>query len=179
MDFCALTVVYDTRSFEMAPMSHVIRLVTGLLMVLPVAVVMGGVAGGGQVMGYSLGVAGAIVAIYAFVYLRMRPSRFEVEGSELRIVFPLRTLSIDLDDVVRAGPITFEIFKQRYPRPIRMGAGGLFGGFGMLMTQNGRVQFYVSRDEPLVLLEFESGRMPVLISPSNPDEFLATIDCES
>ena len=162
----------------MAPMSKVIRLMTLFLLALPVAVAGGGFSSGEPVFGYSLMVAGAIVAIYAFVYLRMRPTRFEIEGKRLSIIFPTRIIDVDLDDVVRAGPITYEVFKRRYPRPIRLGAGGLFGGFGLLMTQNGKVQFYISRDEPLVLLEFESDRLPLLLSPSDPEAFLLAIDGE-
>ena len=157
-------------------MSHVIRLVTLFLLVLPIALAWGGLSRGGDVAAYGIAIAGAMALIYGFVFLRMRPTRFEIDGNQLRIVFPLRTLTVDLDDVSRVGPITFEIFRRHYPRPLRLGAGGLFGGFGLLMTQNGKVQFYISRDEPLVLLEFESGRMPLLISPTDPEAFARAVD---
>lgn len=47
---------------------------------------------------------------------------------------------------------------------MRIGIGGLWGGFGWLWPGRGLVNFYVSRSDGLVLIERMSAR-PLLITP--------------
>jgi hypothetical protein len=54
----------------------------------------------------------------------------------------------------------------------RVGAGGLWGGFGWLWTEKrGIVQMYVSRTDRFVWIERGAER-PWLISPENPEAFV-------
>lgn len=56
---------------------------------------------------------------------------------------------------------------------MRVGVGGLWGGFGWLWTQRqGALEFYISRSTGLVLLERPAGRS-LLITPDRPAEFVA------
>ncbi|HSA21334.1 MAG TPA: PH domain-containing protein, partial [Myxococcota bacterium] len=59
-------------------------------------------------------------------------------------------------------------------RGARFGAGGLWGGFGWLLTPRGKLSMYVSRSEPMVLIRFRA-RQPLLITPEQPERFLAAL----
>jgi hypothetical protein len=54
---------------------------------------------------------------------------------------------------------------------MRIGVGGLWGGFGWLWTaKKGFLEFYISRAEGLILIELRQGN-PLLITPENPERF--------
>ena len=60
-------------------------------------------------------------------------------------------------------------------RSMRVGAGGLGGGFGWLWTQKrGVVRMYISRTDGLVWIERRSDR-PWLITPERPDNFVRAL----
>lgn len=58
---------------------------------------------------------------------------------------------------------------------MRVGAGGLWGGFGWLWTQRrGIVQMYISRTDGFVWIERISGQ-PWLITPDEPESFVRAL----
>jgi hypothetical protein len=58
---------------------------------------------------------------------------------------------------------------------MRVGAGGLWGGFGWLWTtRRGIVQMYVSRLDRFVWIE-RGGERPWLITPDRPEMFVAAL----
>ena len=58
---------------------------------------------------------------------------------------------------------------------VRVGAGGLWGGFGWLWTQRrGIVQMYISRSDRLVWIERINDR-PWLITPEQPEAFVQAL----
>ena len=63
-------------------------------------------------------------------------------------------------------------FKARFGLSARIGAGGLWGGFGWLWTSKGGIlDFFISRTDDFVLVERREQR-PLLVTPSEPDEFV-------
>jgi hypothetical protein len=57
-------------------------------------------------------------------------------------------------------------------RALRVGAGGLWGGFGILWTaRRGIVRMYVSRLDDLIWIE-RGREQPWLITPEQPDAFI-------
>jgi hypothetical protein len=58
---------------------------------------------------------------------------------------------------------------------MRIGAGGLWGGFGWLWTKRkGMVQMHVSRTDGFVWIERKADR-PWLITPENPEAFVRAL----
>lgn len=58
---------------------------------------------------------------------------------------------------------------------MRVGAGGLWGGFGRLWTtRRGVVQMYVTRTDRFVRIERAGGR-PWLITPEQPEAFVRAL----
>jgi hypothetical protein len=108
-------------------------------------------------------------ALYAVVWVFWRPTRFELSpNGSLDIVFPGRRREIAASELVGCRWITQEQFRQEFGHALRVGVGGLWGGFGFLWTsKGGSVDFYVSRTDGFVLIERRSSR-PILITPEDP-----------
>jgi hypothetical protein len=110
-----------------------------------------------------------MVALYAAVWLFIRPTRFELTGEGLEIVFPGWTRTVAASDGLSARTLDMKEFRQEFGLPLRIGVGGLWGGFGWLWTtRRGRVEFYISRTNGLVLIERQRGG-PILITPESPE----------
>lgn len=119
-----------------------------------------------------------IAAIYASVWLYWRPGRFELDAAGLTAVFPLRRRHSTTAEMSDAEVLDYAAFRQRYPRAMRVGAGGLWGGFGWLTTKKGWVEFYISRMDGLVLIQ-RAGRSPLLISPADPEGLARAINAQA
>ncbi len=65
-------------------------------------------------------------------------------------------------------------FRHRYGWGYRVGAGGLWGGFGLLVTSRESVAMYVSRTDRFVLVRLRAGRS-LLLTPAEPERFVAAL----
>lgn len=158
----------EPERFPLAPMSRSIFLLTLLLFLLPAGLLLLGLRAGG---GPALLPAAGVALIYLSVWLWFRPTRFELDGAELRIVWPIRRAVIPLTELAGAELMTGRQFRERYGWGMRVGAGGLWGGFGLLVTRRGTLRFYISRLDGYVLVESRTAR-PLLITPSRPELFV-------
>jgi hypothetical protein len=160
-------------TFALAPMSRGIAALTALLLALPVALVAAGL-----VLPHLLGLAAVgvfVAASYAGVWVWWRPTAFEVGAEGLRIRFPGRTRSIPTHDLAGARTLTGRAFRDEAGLALRIGAGGLWGGFGWLWTRRrGLLEFYVSRTDGFVWIERRTGR-PLLLTPDDPERMLRAL----
>ena len=155
-------------TFRLAPMSPSILVLTGVLLALPLAFL--GLAA--LLTPLLLGPAVFILAIYAWIWLRYRPTAFVVHPGILEVTWPLRRREIPRDDISAVRVIDRQTLRREAGWGVRVGAGGLFGGFGYLWTTNrGLVRMYVSRTDRFVWIERKSDR-PWLITPDQPDAFV-------
>lgn len=116
-------------------------------------------------------VALILVATYAWIWLRFRPSEFIVRGGALEVRWPLKRRMIVVEDISDVRVIDREQLKREIGWGVRVGAGGLWGGFGWLWTKRrGVVRMYVSRTNDFVWIE-RAGKRPWLITPARPEEF--------
>lgn len=113
---------------------------------------------------------GAVVLVYASVWFVWRPICFHVAADTLRIEWPIRVRDIPRSAVRSARTLTAKEFRREYGYGMRIGAGGLWGGFGLLKTQRGTFSMWISRFDRLVIVELDGAR-PLLISPEDPEEF--------
>ncbi len=156
--------------FALAPMSRSILVLTAALLAIPVLFVGVGLGAGPPQRALFLVVGSATAALYGAVWIWWRPSRFEVSGAGLRICFPGRARLVPASDLAAARTLTGRAFRDEYGLALRIGVGGLWGGFGWLWTRRrGLVEFYVSRLDGFVLLERRKGR-PILFTPVDPEE---------
>jgi len=157
--------------FRLARMSPTILAFTLGLLVLPLVLL--GYAASGE---SPLVVPGLLlVAIYAWVWLRFRPRCFVVHPDAVEVIWPLKRRQIPRGDIFNVRLISKDELRQEIGWRIRVGAGGLWGGFGWLWTQRrGIVQMYVSRADGLVWIECVSGRL-WLITPEHPEAFVRAL----
>jgi hypothetical protein len=159
---------------ELAPMSGLIRWLTLVLLAIPIGFVAVGVSGGAPRLLLWVGLAVAVV--YAVVWLWWRPAFFEADHDGLRIRFPLRTRRVAAGDLAGARMVTSRELRAEFGLALRIGAGGLWGGFGWLWTQRrGRVEFYVSREDRYVLIERREGQ-PLLVTPGDAEGLVRALD---
>jgi hypothetical protein len=159
---------------ELAPMSGAIRAITVFLLGIPAAFV--GLPLAGVAPSLLLWVGLAIVALYAATWIWWRPTAFEVGPGGLSVVFPGRTRRIPAHDLATARTLTSREFLGEFGLALRIGSGGLWGGFGWLWTRRrGMVELYVSRLDRYLLIERRAGR-PLLVTPADPDGLLRALE---
>ena len=150
------------RSFDLAPMSPLILWLTVALWLLPVGFAVAALAGARVLWVPVL----LLLVLYAAVWLVARPRSFEAAAGVIDIRFPIWTRS--LEDVVGSRVVTTPELRETFGLMLRVGVGGLWGGFGWLWTsRRGLIEFYISRTEGFVILERGQGR-PLLITPDDP-----------
>jgi len=160
--------------FALAPMSTDVRVLTWLVLALPLVLALGGALGRGPARGILLGLTVLILLLYASVWFLWRPTAFEVDRSGLRILWPLRVRVIPARDIAEAVVLSREAFRREFGWAMRIGVGGLWGGFGWLYTSKGLLGLYVSRTDRLVLLRLRAGR-PLLVTPEAEERFVAAL----
>ena len=160
-------------SFKLAPMSPLIKGFTIALWLLPLILsIFALVFRQWAIMFVVL----FMIIIYGSVWLWFRPSRFVVANNYIDIIFPGWRRSIPIEDVYDICIMNQQTFQQEFGWSIRIGAGGLWGGFGWLWTsRRGFLEFYISQLDELVLISRLKGNN-LLITPENPDLLVATIE---
>jgi hypothetical protein len=58
-----------------------------------------------------------------------------VDRARLRILWPLRVRSIPAHEIVEAVALSREAFRREFGWGLRIGGGGLWGGFGWVYTR--------------------------------------------
>ena len=129
-------------------MSGDIRALTGIALVAPLGLVLGAALAREPVRGTLLSATVFVVVVYAAVWFLGRPTAFEVDVGGLWIRWPLRSRHIAAGDIAGAEMLSREAFRRDFGWGIRIGAGGLWGGFGWLYTRKGLLDLYVSHGSP-------------------------------
>jgi hypothetical protein len=160
-------------TFPLAPMNGPMRLLTGVLLLVGLA--LGGVGFAVPlVRAPMLIIALTTLALYPIVWLGCRPTRFEIDAAALRIVWPLYTRAISRQAVRGARIVEARAFRQEHGWAMRIGVGGLFGAFGLLKTRAATFSMWVTRTEGLVLVTLADAR-PLLVTPEDPERFVAAL----
>jgi len=160
--------------FRLAPMTRDLRVMTAIVLLVPAGLVWAAHHRGMALGPPVLGVAGFIAAIYAMVWLWWRPTRFEVSAYGLNIVWPLRRRTIVSAHLGRAVAVSRDTFRRDHGRGMRVGAGGLWGGFGLLVTPKETLSMYISRTDAFVLVPV-TGARTLMLTPERPDAFVTAL----
>ena len=116
-----------------------------------------------------------LVLLYISVWVWWRPGHFSLGEGELRLHFPLRTLVVPLDEVEGCDLWQGSDLYARYGTTYRVGAGGLWGGFGWLRSSSKEwIEFYISRQSDYVHIR-RKGRHSLLLTPERPTDFVADL----
>ncbi len=160
--------------FALAPISTDIRVLTWIVLAIPLVLSLGALQGEGPARGVLLGAAVFVLVLYASVWLWWRPAAFEVDPAGLRIRWPLRVRLIPAREVAEVGVLSPEVLRGEFGWGMRIGAGGLWGGLGWLYTRNGLLDLYVSRTDRFVLVRLRAGR-PLPVTPDADERFAAAL----
>jgi PH (Pleckstrin Homology) domain-containing protein len=157
--------------FALARMCPLVRRLTLLLAVLPVVFLIAALFGARLLGGPAL----LLALIYGWVWTRFRPTAFVVHPQVLEVIWPLKRRELRRDQISAVRLIDRQELRRQVGWGMRVGAGGLWGGFGWLWTERrGIVQMYVSRMDQLVWIERGRER-PWLITPDQPEAFVAAL----
>ena len=147
------------------------RGLTLALLALPLAFSIGAAVGARLLAGPAV----VLMLIYAWVWARFRPTAFVVHPHALEVIWPLKRREIRRDQISAVRLIDRQELRSQTGWGVRVGAGGLWGGFGWLWTERrGIVQMYVSRIDRFVWIERGSAR-PWLITPDRPEAFVRAL----
>lgn len=161
----------EFRRFRLARMSTLILGLTLALLALPVAFLVASFLGARMLTVPGL----LLIVLYAWVWLRFRPSQFIVHPGGLDVRWPLKRVQILRADISSVRVISRQDLKNEVAWGLRVGVGGLWGGFGWLWTKRrGVVQMYVSRTDDFVWIE-RAGDRPWLITPEQPEAFVRAL----
>jgi hypothetical protein len=113
-----------------------------------------------------------VCAIYAWIWVRFRPTRFEIRPDALEIVWPLKRRELPRQLISSVALMDRAGLRQQLGWGARIGAGGLWGAFGWLWSsRRGLVNMYISRTDRFVWLECSEGR-PWLLTPEDAGSFV-------
>jgi len=158
----------SAKSFRLAPMSPLILMLTLIFLALAPVFLLRAAFGDHQLWAVAL----LLFAIDAWIWLRFRPSRFIVQPGGIEVIWPLKCRHIPRESITSARVIDRPALKKEIGWGLRVGAGGVWGGFGWLWTgRRGIVQMYISRMDGYVWIE-RAGARPWLITPEQPEEFV-------
>lgn len=159
------------KTFRLAPMSPVILSVTLVLLILPLAFLLAAMVEAQIYLMPGL----VVIALYAWIWLRFRPNHFILSSRSLKVIWPLKRYEISRESIAGVRLLDRDALKQEIGWGMRIGAGGLGGGFGWLWTKrHGLVQIYVSRTDRFVWIERTNER-PWLITPEQPEAFVRAL----
>jgi hypothetical protein len=161
------------ETFRLAPMAPPIRWLTWALLMLPAGFVAAGLTA--YASGSVLRPVGVLlIVLYAAIWIWWRPGRFQVSDQGLALVFPGRRKLVPAAVIADARVIDVDVLRERFGTQLRVGVGGLWGGFGWLWSRRGWTEFYVSTLDGYVLIE-RRGAIPLLVSPEEPQRMAAAL----
>lgn len=160
--------------FALAPMDGLLRVLTVVCFAIPA--VMGTVAATTRhPIDWILGaVAVLIAASYGVIWLALRPRAFVITPDALELEWPIRKRSIPREAIVSVTKRDKAELARELGRMMRIGAGGVWGGFGQAATARGRYELWISRTDWMIVIECE-GRRGLLVTPDDPDRFVAEL----
>jgi hypothetical protein len=166
--------VLEKKSFHLAPMTAGGRATTVLCLAIPLVIAASARSSPAAVGTLLFGAVGFMAVICASVWLFWRPTRFVIDDTGLRIEWPLRTRRILRAALGAAQVVSTADFRRDHGRGMRVGAGGIWGGFGLLVTRDETYSMWISRTDRFVIVRL-AGARPLLITPEAPEQFVESL----
>lgn len=158
-------------TFELAPMSRLVKFLTAPLLSLPFVFLAASATGVRLLLLPAL----SLLVLYGWVWTRMRPSRLVVHADRIEIIWPLKRRVILRSTVDEVRVVDAAALRHLVGWGMRVGVGGLWGAFGWLWTtRRGIVRMYVSRTDGFVWVSCRRSR-PWLLTPRDPEGFVRAL----
>ncbi len=151
------------------PMSGAIKIITYIIWTVPFLLVYLAVAKDESTL---FTVAIFFILLMTWVWLWMRPTHYMLDSKALTIVWPLRKYVMLKSSISGVRILDKKQIKEELGLAIRIGVGGLFGGFGLLWTRKrGLIRFYITRLDDFIMIDRLADRS-LLISVDDPQRML-------
>jgi hypothetical protein len=160
--------------FQLAPMTTDLRVLTWIAFALPLGLVGATIAAPAATRPTLFAISAFVALVYTSVWFVWRPTRFEINPDALRIVWPTRSRTIARGTIAAVRVVPGGVLRAEYGAGVRIGAGGLWGGFGLLKTRTKTFSMWISRTDRLVVVELRDAR-PLLVTPDDPERFVAAL----
>jgi hypothetical protein len=117
------------------------------------------------------------VLLLTAVWLWMRPTHYCADQKTLTIIWPLRKFTVLRSAIRRVRILDKNQVKNELGFAVRIGVGGLFGGFGLLWTRKrGLLRFYITRLDRFVMIDLRNGRS-LLVTVDKPESMIKDLAC--
>lgn len=160
-----------SECYALAPMCRLIAVMTAFVVALPIVFGIVAIKLGWPRAIAPFGLCVVFMVACFVVWTWFRPKQFIVGHDFLKIQWLFRKKEWKRSDVLSAKIITNSDFRKEYGRGMRIGAGGLWGGFGLLKTSKSMFRMYISRTDEYVLVHLRNDH-PLLITPERPQHFV-------
>jgi len=160
--------------YALAPMDRLLRALTWFCLAAPVILGFAASQAPAPFRTILFGTVGLMFTMYVVIWLVMRPTAFVVAPDGLVIEWPVRRRLIEAAAITGARVIDANERRRELGRVVRVGAGGLGGGFGLARTSRGMLELWVSRTDWMVLVECR-GRRSLLLTPEDPEQFVRAL----
>jgi hypothetical protein len=157
--------------YALAPMCRPIAVTTAFVLALPIVFGIVAIKVGWPRSIAPLGLCVVFIMACFVVWTWFRPKLFIVSHDFLTIQWLLRKKVWKKSAVLSAKIISSSEFRKEYGMGMRIGAGGLWGGFGLLKTSSCVFRMYISRTDEFVLVHLRNDH-PLLITPEQPQDFI-------
>ena len=114
-----------------------------------------------------VGLFGVFMLLLLYTYLH-RPTHYEVENNKIVIHRPFGNIVIDAQDIARVDRIHHDLLKDSIK-------GGAFGYLGKHNTDFGKITFYATRRDNLVMLT-KQDKTKIILTPDQVDAFIENIE---
>ncbi len=160
-----------SECYALAPMCRPIAVMTAFVLALPIVFGIVAIKLGWPRAIAPFGLCVVFMVACLIVWTWFRPKQFIVGHDFLKIQWPIRNKAWKRSDVLSATIISNSEFRKEYGIGMRIGAGGLWGGFGLLKTSKSMFRMYISRTDEFVLVHLRNDH-PLLITPERPQHFV-------
>lgn len=105
--------------------------------------------------------------ILLFTYLH-RPTKYLVDANRVVICRPVKNVEIDIQDIKLVNRIPHDLLKNST-------RGGALGYFGNFNSNLGKIRFYATRRDRLVMLtKYDNSK--IILTPDQEDQFIEALE---
>ena len=97
-----------------------------------------------------------------------KPLKYEVENDKIIVHRIIGNIVLNIQDISRVDRIHHDLLKSS-------SKGGAFGYFGNFDTDLGKIKFYATRRDRLVMLT-KHDRTKIVLTPDQEDQFIANVE---
>jgi Bacterial PH domain len=106
-----------------------------------------------------------LILLYTYLH---RPIQYQVDNVKVVIRRPIGNVEINIKDIERMDRVHHDLLKNS-------SKGGAFGYFGNFNTDLGKIKFYATRRDKLVMLT-KKDKTKFILTPDQEDEFIEGVE---